>query len=633
MEFDFVSLAFGGEQHISFWDSKRIATLKPDDQELLTKLLDAFGKKSAVAQGLGAPITDIYRLRSTDQRLYLYMYRESRKTVVLGGLKVGSKRLFVRTGTADLREIEPICVLDFYVHESCQRQGVGKALFEHFLTAEGCDPAVLAYDRPSPKLLAFLKKHYGLDQYVPQSNNYVVYDRYWELCPPGSRQPHRGHGAMPPGASGQLQGRNASRGSVASMGTPSGHGGGGPRATPLMGMMPPGSGAGGYPPHWTPGALGSPSAGPPAPIGNSPSFGRRWANNNFGHGPPPPPYPAAPSTAGGPSFSIPPAGGDAQGGVVDALEAFARQQGAGSASPQRGGGGGGGAPWEGGGGGGAGYGGGPGTWPPQGAAAAPMAPAGAPSGMQPPGSRGAYSYRPPWATDEPAGRSGGADGAGPGAGPGLGYGAGPVSPPPGMRTPSKDRFGMGPGAGGPVPVQRSPMHSILGGGGGYDAVAGGRSGAAQSRALQQQLQSMQSGDGAAAAAAAGGPVLGGHSGYGGGGGGYGGGGYSGGGGGGYPGSYQQQQQQAPPSLYSGAPLAPGAGQGDEEKGGGLPDMMGRGPMAAAGTPGRHGAGPDGMAPGGAVAPGAGTPAGAQSAAKMMAVKQRSGAGAADCLVW
>lgn len=33
-------------------------------------------------------------------------------------------------GTADLREIEPVCVLDFYVHESCQRQGVGKALFE-----------------------------------------------------------------------------------------------------------------------------------------------------------------------------------------------------------------------------------------------------------------------------------------------------------------------------------------------------------------------------------------------------------------------------------------------------------------------------------------------------------------------
>lgn len=29
----------------------------------------------------------------------------------------------------ELREIQPICVLDFYVHESCQRQGIGKELF------------------------------------------------------------------------------------------------------------------------------------------------------------------------------------------------------------------------------------------------------------------------------------------------------------------------------------------------------------------------------------------------------------------------------------------------------------------------------------------------------------------------
>jgi GNAT superfamily N-acetyltransferase len=27
-------------------------------------------------------------------------------------------------------EVEPLCVLDFYVHEGYQRQGVGKALFE-----------------------------------------------------------------------------------------------------------------------------------------------------------------------------------------------------------------------------------------------------------------------------------------------------------------------------------------------------------------------------------------------------------------------------------------------------------------------------------------------------------------------
>lgn len=35
-----------------------------------------------------------------------------------------------------IAEIEPLCVLDFYVHESCQRQGVGKSIFEVSRLAE-----------------------------------------------------------------------------------------------------------------------------------------------------------------------------------------------------------------------------------------------------------------------------------------------------------------------------------------------------------------------------------------------------------------------------------------------------------------------------------------------------------------
>ena len=40
-------------------------------------------------------------------------------------------------------------------------------------------PDKLAYDRPSEKLIGFLKKHYGLAKYVPQNNNYVIFDRYF----------------------------------------------------------------------------------------------------------------------------------------------------------------------------------------------------------------------------------------------------------------------------------------------------------------------------------------------------------------------------------------------------------------------------------------------------------------------
>lgn len=37
----------------------------------------------------------------------------------------------------------------------------------------------MAYDRPSPKLIAFLRKHYKLTDYIPQNNNYVIFDSYF----------------------------------------------------------------------------------------------------------------------------------------------------------------------------------------------------------------------------------------------------------------------------------------------------------------------------------------------------------------------------------------------------------------------------------------------------------------------
>lgn len=41
-------------------------------------------------------------------------------------------------------------------------------------------PAQLGYDRPSHKFLNFLSRHYGLKDYVPQANNFVVFKRYWD---------------------------------------------------------------------------------------------------------------------------------------------------------------------------------------------------------------------------------------------------------------------------------------------------------------------------------------------------------------------------------------------------------------------------------------------------------------------
>ena len=39
----------------------------------------------------------------------------------------------IQDGDGGVKEIDPMCVLDFYVHESTQRQGVGKKLFSYML--------------------------------------------------------------------------------------------------------------------------------------------------------------------------------------------------------------------------------------------------------------------------------------------------------------------------------------------------------------------------------------------------------------------------------------------------------------------------------------------------------------------
>lgn len=86
---------------------------------------------------------------------------------------IGYKELLQESGR--FHQTRPLCVLDFYVHESCQRSGIGRMLFEAMLRHQGVHPIELAYDRPSLKLIAFLRKHYAAAATLPQANNFVVF--------------------------------------------------------------------------------------------------------------------------------------------------------------------------------------------------------------------------------------------------------------------------------------------------------------------------------------------------------------------------------------------------------------------------------------------------------------------------
>lgn len=157
--------------------------------EQISKVINEMGDASSKAQGLRTTITTANKLRLSDHHLYLLKDDSDGKLngQVIGILKVGHKNLFILDQLGVQREVAPLCVLDFYVHESFQRQGCGKGLFDHMLCKEKAEVHHLAIDKPSDKLIAFLKKHYGLSAQIRQVNNFVVFKDFFSGRVPSPR--------------------------------------------------------------------------------------------------------------------------------------------------------------------------------------------------------------------------------------------------------------------------------------------------------------------------------------------------------------------------------------------------------------------------------------------------------------
>ncbi|KAM9340309.1 alpha-tubulin N-acetyltransferase 1 [Symphorus nematophorus] len=184
MEFPFdINQLFS--ERVSILDHTLVAGRKsagrPDLQAHIATVIDELGRASAKAQQLTAPITSASKLQSQRHQLYLLKDGESNggRGVVVGFLKVGYKKLFLLDLQGAHIEAEPLCVLDFYIAENLQRHGYGLELFDFVLQHKNLEPVLMAYDRPSPKFLSFLAKHYCLTQSVPQVNNFVVFDGFF----------------------------------------------------------------------------------------------------------------------------------------------------------------------------------------------------------------------------------------------------------------------------------------------------------------------------------------------------------------------------------------------------------------------------------------------------------------------
>ena len=142
----------------SRWTGESLMELRSKDSngfEALAELIDTFGAESGVAQKLKGPLTTVKLLRDkADRRLYVHRHGPS----AVGMLCCGEKHLYYWRKGGGTVELDPPCVLDFYVSSSMQRMGCGKTLFDNAVAAEGANASAFAYDRPSPKMLPFLKK-------------------------------------------------------------------------------------------------------------------------------------------------------------------------------------------------------------------------------------------------------------------------------------------------------------------------------------------------------------------------------------------------------------------------------------------------------------------------------------------
>jgi alpha-tubulin N-acetyltransferase 1 len=170
-----------GVSHLRPDPKDHIAILFPDEvinaSKDLVSLINELGQASAREQNLGHVITTFNTFAGSDTKLYILVSDDSR--TALGFLKTGPRHLFLWDHAGEQHEIQPLCLLDFFVCPSQQRKGYGRRLVNRMLEEEELEMKQVPIDRPSRLCLAFMKKHFGLERYLPQANNFVVFEQFW----------------------------------------------------------------------------------------------------------------------------------------------------------------------------------------------------------------------------------------------------------------------------------------------------------------------------------------------------------------------------------------------------------------------------------------------------------------------
>lgn len=180
--FDFSQIAHG--QIVKIDNSLLpVGYQKNDDKlrKIISDIVDNIGEASSVAQELKSPITSAEKLKSSDHIVYLMTERTPQgHFVVVGLIKMGWKKLYIYNKRGSRTEAMVFCLLDFYISETRQRRGYGIKLMDHMLKDNNIEARQLAVDQPSKQIMQFLSKHFNLSKLVNQSNNFVVFEEFFE---------------------------------------------------------------------------------------------------------------------------------------------------------------------------------------------------------------------------------------------------------------------------------------------------------------------------------------------------------------------------------------------------------------------------------------------------------------------
>lgn len=182
---EFVNKIASESAKVSLDSSSIRIIFRPKELNVLSLPFSSWSKamtsKSCTSYGREIPLIRILipPKRSSIQRF-------SKGPIVYGYIKTTKKQLYLRNKENQPFIHKPLCIMDFYVVESAQRQGHGLKLFNYVLEDEKVNAFDCAFDNPSKQFLSFLATHYNLNDPIWQSIRFVVFDKFFDNIQPES---------------------------------------------------------------------------------------------------------------------------------------------------------------------------------------------------------------------------------------------------------------------------------------------------------------------------------------------------------------------------------------------------------------------------------------------------------------